>query len=380
MHICAVLRSLRTAIQFICLDKGVYVYIAEIKMRGCFFYLKGTNIELGVKAESDNICECSFRRGRVFRAFGRKNKSTEVCPGDAYRLIRQDVPSELLRSRVNLDYACEFMDVDAVVLRRELEWGPTRVSDPAYIVERRRTRLNGVNVWLYRYERRARSWSFLSGKVLYVHGLRQLCFPVSSVCDDIVTFNTLPVLRAHVGVCRLECTKEHLGCRANRVSLPFYRRSMSLFGSSEEFNGGWLYGTCMYLQCVLNDDGWSLCVVNRAPYSPLMWVPNELVCTCTTLSPIPDDLDEHWYYTGRVVYLHGLPRAWYECDGSSELLRVYPEGGVGEVFGDGSVVVSSSVLCSDVRWVLTPRQKKLKYDFEMDIVRRVDNRLSQCFY
>ena len=349
-------------------------------MRGSFFYLKGTNIELGVKAEADGHCECSFRRVRMFRAFDRKNKSTEIYPQDAYRLIRQDVPSSLLLGCVKLDLACEFTDLDAPVLRRELEWSTTPVEHPAYRVERRRTRRGNENVWLYRYERRPRSWSCLSGVSLYVHGLRQLSFPVSSVRDSVVTFNTLPVLRAHVGVCRLECTKEHLGCRANRLSLPFYKRSMSLFGSSEEFNGGWLYGTCMYLQCVLNDGVWSLCVVNREPYSPLMWVPNELVCTCTTHPPIPEELDEHWYYTGRVVYLHGLPRVWYECSGSAEALRVYPRGGCGEVFGDGSVVVSGSVLESEVRWFLTPRQMKLKFEFESDICRRRLDRLSQCFY
>ena len=350
------------------------------KMRGSFFYLKGTNIELGVKAEAEDLCECSFRRGRMFRAFGRRNKSTEIYPEDAHRLVRQDVPRVLLCGSVILECAWDVADVDAPVLRRELEWSSTPVDDPAYLVERRRTRVDGENVWLYRYERRPRSWSYLSGVALYVHGLRQLCFPVSSVRDSVVTFNTLPVLRAHVGVCRLECTKEHLGCRANRKSLPFYARSMSLFGSSNQFNGGWLYGTCMYLQCVLNEKDWSLCVVNRAPFAPLMWVPNTLVCTCTTPLPIPEELDEHWYYTGRAVHLHGLPRVWYECEGSAEALRVYPRGGFGEVFGDGSVVVSSSVLETRVRWFLTPRHEKLKRDVEADIRRRRENRLSQCFY
>jgi len=354
-------------------------------MRGCFFFLSGTSIELGVKAEACGMCECSFRRVRMFRARSRKNKSTEIFPQDAYRLIRQDVPSSLLGPscmvRGRLRYSCEFTDRDPlVVLKRELEWGPLKVTDPCYSVERRRTKSGGVNIWLYRYTRKPRSYAFLKGCALFVHGLRELCFPVASVTDDIVTFNTLPVLRAHVGVCRLECTKLHLGSRSNRVSLPFYGRSMSLFGLSSEFNGGWLFGTGLYLQSVLSEDDWSLCIVNRAPFSPLMWVPNRLVCTSSAPSPIPAALDEHWYYTGRAVHLHGLPRVWYECEGSSDRLRVYPCRGEGEVFGDGSVLATVDVCHSSVTYVLTPKQIRLRSEFESDIICRRRDRLSQCFY
>ena len=100
-------------------------------------------------------------------------------------------------------------------------WTERRVLDPCYFEEKRRTRRAGKNVTFYRYNRLGRTWSYLSrGRVLYlwVHGLRQLCLPVSRVEGEVVTFSTLPVLRAHVSVCRLGVTKNHLGCRVNRVS------------------------------------------------------------------------------------------------------------------------------------------------------------------
>ena len=52
---------------------------------GDFGYLLGTNIEFGIKCVGREVYECSFRRGRVFRPFSAKNKSTEIRPGDAQR-------------------------------------------------------------------------------------------------------------------------------------------------------------------------------------------------------------------------------------------------------------------------------------------------------
>ena len=342
---------------------------------GDFGYLLGTNIEFGIKCVGREVYECSFRRGRVFRPFSAKNKSTEIRPGDAQRLFRQDVPFSLYSPRASLRGVPVLDAEPSELVTNELEWTERRVLDPCYFEEKRRTRRAGKNVTFYRYNRLGRTWSYLSqGRVLYlwVHGLRQLCLPVSRVEGEVVTFSTQPVLRAHASVCRLCVTKSHLGCRVNRVS--HFQPYRSPFGDKSEFDIGWLYGTCLHLQCVHRDGVWSLCVANRDYYGRLLWVPNELVCTCSRLPVL--DVDEDWHYTGRKVYLHGLPTPWYECEGAtpSSVVRVYPRPGQGEVFGDGSIVVCRTILETTVRW------ESKKDSKSAEIRRRRRNCLAQCFY
>ena len=174
-------------------------------------------------------------------------------------------------------------------------------------------------------------------------------------------------------MCRLGVTKKHLGCRAHRIN--HYNPFASPFGSRSEFDIGWLFGTCLHLQCVHRDGDWSLCVANRDYYGRLLWVPNELVCTSS--APPRLEEDDRWFYTGRRVYLHGLPDPWYVTEGESpsSVVRVFRCSGEGEALGEG-LIASVTIFESLVRWK-NPCNKKPS-EISSDIRRR--RRLPQCFY
>ena len=284
---------------------------------GCYRYITGTNIEVGVRKLSanlrtrfkkDNIVCTSIRMCRLYTPFERKNKNNLIDAGDY--IIQQHMPVEILQEKSDFtlkgtpgynlkSYIKTIVYVDrkpGIFIDNELQWTTLDIDDPCYHKQSYRTMKDGENVYMHRYNRKPTSWEYIKHcRYLYVHGLKQLRYPIHSVTNNIVTFNTNPVKKAHVAVCRTKPTKVHLFCRL-RMSTKGY----STLGCNW-FNEGFVKDTTIFVHVLREDDKWVLCFLQYNYTGDLVWLPTNLIQQTRPDIPMNEEGDsQHTYIHGRI--------------------------------------------------------------------------------
>ena len=281
---------------------------------GCFRYIAGTNLEVGVRYISRNVRSnykdnivvwASVRKGKRYSPFLPKNKNNEILPGDHKRLVRQDIPVVLLKETSDFTLkgkpkytVHEFTDKPAKdIVVNELQWTTKDIDDPCYTKETYYTRKDSKYIALRRYDRKPRSWEYIKhARYLYIHGLRQLAYPIASVKDNIVTFNTRPTIKAHVGACRLQPTKTHLFCSKHRSFEPYITVGHGWF------NFGYVKDTSIHVSVLWEEPPrkptFVLCYIRSRPLKELVWLPTSIV---THDLKILEEQDGHV----KRVFIHG---------------------------------------------------------------------------
>lgn len=281
---------------------------------GCFRYISGTNIEVGICCIAQNIRSnykdnlvvwASVRKGKRYTPFLKKNKNNEILPGDHKRLVRQDIPAQLLKETSDFTlkgkpkYTMhDFTDENPKeIILNELQWTTKDIHDTCYSKETYYTMKNGKHITLRRYDRKPRSWEYIKhARFLFIHGLRQLAYPIASVKDNIVTFNTKPTIKAHVGVCRLIPTKTHLFCNNNRSYDPYITIGQGWF------NFGYVKDTSIHVSVLWEQPPkkptFVLCYIRTRPLKELIWLPTSII---THKHKLLEELDGNV----RKVFIHG---------------------------------------------------------------------------
>lgn len=280
---------------------------------GCYRFLKGTNIEVGIwklarnvrsKHKQNNVVWAIVRQGKRYAPFLKKTKHNEMLPSDPKRLIRQDIPVELLtetcdftlKGKPKFDIHVGTPCAPKYDILNEMQWTTLNIDDPAYHKETYYTKKNNKYIAMYRYNRKPRPYT--SARSLYIHGLRQFLYPVSTVQDNIVTFNTKPIIRAHIGVCRTKPTKTHLYCNKNRGFKGYNTKGC------EWFNSGFVKDTTIEV-CVLWEEPrgkptWVLCCLRHQHIKELVWLPTELIQQDRPHVELSDADDQQVYIHGRI--------------------------------------------------------------------------------
>ena len=235
---------------------------------------------------------------RLYTPFERKNKNNLIDAGDY--IIQQHMPVEILQersdftlkgtTRVKSNNIIYYVDQEPnIFIDNELQWTTLDIDDPCYQKETYRTMKHGKHMYVHRYNRKPTSWQYLQPQsFLYVHGLKQLKYPIRFVQDNIVTFNTTPILKAHIAVCRTQPTKLHLCNVPDEIynTPPWW------------FNKGYVADTGILVHVLMEDDDWVLCHLKDKYYDELYWLPSNLIQQRQPRTTPP--LVQHGYIHGRI--------------------------------------------------------------------------------
>ena len=279
---------------------------------GSYMYIKGTNIEVGVRRVSHDplnpFAACTFRYGR-HRWKGSRSKCNPI------RLIVQKIPFACLTPNCDFDQ------------RQKLKKAYTPSSPIKSIPNKKCTegkfenKPKDPNLFNIHFEHGAyfhllKSMTEISlnlqnpQKVYSIFGLKELTFPFRHFdsITKVVTFNTTPVRKAHVSVLRNYCSMPHLMGHAQKWSWS----QPSLRNNPAHIELGYISGSSIAVSAFIQDkitlfkmqtsDGSSLC----------QWIPNIEV---TTRMPYFDaEVHEHLQPIEQFkdgVYLNGLPLKFF---------------------------------------------------------------------
>lgn len=269
---------------------------------GTYAYIKGTNIEVGIRRVSidpnNPYAQCVFRYGR--RKF-KKNKS-KVNP---IKQILQKIPLHCLTLQCDFDlrrgrlkHNFTHTTLELPMPRKEGLFDEQHDADLYDIYP-----CGSKFMHIMKGPAAEHVFDLLSQTPkLYVFGLQELKLPVKifDTQSGVCTFNTTPKWMAHVSVLRRTCTMAHLGKHTNR----WPHAVVSPYMNTTPAEIGFLQGTGMQVSLLIQDERISYYKVN-ADALIAFWIPNELVTTETQcieqghagdVKPLEKD-----------IYLHGLP-------------------------------------------------------------------------
>ena len=265
---------------------------------GSYAYIKGTNIEVGIRRVSidpnNPYAQCVFRYGR--RKF-KKNKS-KVNP---IKQILQKIPFHCLTSKCDFD-----------LRRGRLKNNFTHTTLELHMPQKEGLFDEQHDPDLYDiYPCGSKFMHIMKGPTaehlfdiisqtqkLYIFGLHELNLPLKifDTQSGVCTFNTTPKWMAHVSVLRKNCTMAYLGKHTNRWP------HTSVSQNPTEI--GFLKGTGIQVSLLIEDKLISYYKIN-ADTLIAFWIPNELVTT------EPQQIEQGHAGDvkplGKHIYLHGLP-------------------------------------------------------------------------
>ena len=148
---------------------------------GCYRYITGTNIEVGVRKLSvnvrtrfkqNNVVWAITRRGKIYHPFRSKKKDNEILPSHYTMLIRQDMPVEILQEKSDFTKkgtpsyrlkshikTIEYIDQKPIqFIDNELQWTTDDFDDPCYEKESYKTMKDGTPITMYRYNKKPTSF------------------------------------------------------------------------------------------------------------------------------------------------------------------------------------------------------------------------------
>ena len=270
---------------------------------GSYVYIKGTNIEVGVRRVSSDpenpFAQCVFRYGRKI---WKKGKS-RVNPR---KHIVQKIPFQCLTHTCDLDLRRhKLKDSFAFSLLQHKMPTSEGIFDQRKDPDIYHIHPCGSK-YLHIMKGPTPEHIFKLGhipKQLSIFGIPELTFPfyMFEPNSQMCIFNTKPKRVAHISVVRTNNTMAFLGCHTNRW--PHARVSTAFDIRPTEI--GYIRGTNIPVSCIIEDTLISLYKITGTDIT--MWLPNEEVCCLFPDFECLDDVDELIPVQGKIGYMNGLP-------------------------------------------------------------------------
>lgn len=270
---------------------------------GSYMYIKGTNIEVGVRRVSSDpenpFAQCVFRYGRKI---WKKGKS-RVNPR---KHIVQKIPFYCLTDTCDLDLRRHKLK-DSFTFSQLQHKMPTseglfdEKKDPdIYDI------YNCGSKYFHIMKGPTPEHIFKLGhtpRQLTIFGIEELSFPFHSYepNSQMCIFNTKPRRVAHISVVRTHTTMAFLGRHTNRW--PHARVSTAFDIRPTEI--GYIRGTSVPVSCIIEEKLVSYYKIAGTDIT--MWLPNEEVCCLWPNLNCDDDIDELIPVKDMVKYVNGLP-------------------------------------------------------------------------
>jgi len=224
---------------------------------GSYWYLKGTNVEVGIKNVSADykLAMCTFRNGK----------------------------------RENIRLSAKMKKVRSIMLLTEQV--PIECLSPTSAFTKRSKMKNDFEPMLPLDSEEASPMVAHASGRMYIWGLKQMCYQVKSHIKetDIVTFGVRPIRKAHSSVVRFSCTQ------TPQVWAP----RLSPLHDHSPVECGYIPGTTIQVQVLIEDQAVSLYKISN---TQSMWIPNEkLGHECCEGKLPPEEMTPIG-----TVYLHGF--------------------------------------------------------------------------
>lgn len=277
---------------------------------GSYMYIKGTNIEVGVRRVSQDplnpFAACTFRYGR-----NRWKRSRSKC--NPIRIVVQKIPF------ICLTHLCDF-DRRQQLKKSYKPSSPTKsllnkkCFEGKY--EKKAKDPNLYDIWYehgaYFHLLKGMTESSLNldnpSNVYTIFGIRELTFPFKHFDYDtkVVTFNTTPVRKAHMSVLRNFCSMPHLMGHAQKWNWSH----SSLRNDPAPVELGYICGSSIPVSAFIQDN---ITLFKMSGVKPLcQWIPNTEVTTRMPYfdSTMHEDLQPIKQFKDG-VYLNGLPFKYF---------------------------------------------------------------------
>lgn len=270
---------------------------------GSYMYIKGTNIEVGIRRVSSDpenpFAQCVFRYGQKI---WKKGKS-RINPR---KHIVQKIPFQCLT------HTCD-LDLRRHKLKKSFTYSTLQHKMPAsegIFDERKDPDIYHIykhgSKYLHIMKGPTPEHIFKLGQnpnQLSIFGIPELTFPFHMFEPNslMCIFNTKPKRVAHISVVRLSTTMAFLGRHTNRW--PHARVSTAFDIRPTEI--GYIRGTNIPVSCIIEDTLISFYKITGSDIT--MWLPNEEVCCLFPDFKCEDDVDELLPVKGMIRYINGLP-------------------------------------------------------------------------
>ena len=271
-------------------------------------YIKGTNIEVGVRRVSTDplfpYAACTFRYGR-HRWKRSRSKASPI------RIVVQKIPFACLTPTCDFDRRQQLKNLTPHLLLSDRHHIKNALREN---LKRRRKDPNLYNIsyehgaYFHMLKGMTEQWLHLHKpkNVYSIFGIKELTFPFKHFDYDtkVVTFNTTPVRKAHMSVLRTFCSMPHLRGHSQKWSWG----TVSLRNNPGYVELGYICGTSIAVSAFIQDEI-SLFKMQTQDHSTLcQWIPNTEV---TTRMPcFHDDMQEDLQPIEQFkdgVYINGLP-------------------------------------------------------------------------
>lgn len=270
---------------------------------GSYMYIKGTNIEVGIRRVSSDpenpFAQCVFRYGQKI---WKKGKS-RINPR---KHIVQKIPFQCLT------HTCD-LDLRRHKLKKSFTYSTLQQKMPAsegIFDERKDPDIYHIHEcgskYLHIMKGPTPEHIFKLGHIpnqLSIFGIPELTFPfhMFEPNSQMCIFNTKPKRVAHISVVRLSNTMAFLGSHTNRW--PHARVSTAFDIRPTEI--GYIRGTNIPVSCIIEDTLISFYKITGTDIT--MWLPNEEVCCLFPDFKCEDDVDELLPVKSMIRYINGLP-------------------------------------------------------------------------
>lgn len=268
---------------------------------GSYMYIKGTNIEVGIRRVSDDpenpFAQCVFRYGQKI---WKKGKS-RVNPR---KHIVQKIPFQCLT------HTCD-LDLRRHKLKSSFTYSTLEHKMPkaeGLFDEKKDPDIYDIYACGSKYFHIMKGptpehiFKFGTPKQLSIFGIEELTFPLCNFepTSQMCIFNTKPKRVAHISVVRPNITMAFLGKHTNRW--PHARVSTAFDSRPTEI--GYIRGTSIPVSCIIEETHISYYNITGTDIN--MWLPNEEVCCLWPNFKCNDDIEE-LISVKKIMYVNGLP-------------------------------------------------------------------------
>lgn len=290
-------------------------------MQGSYMYIKGTDIEVGVSRVSFDPMQ-PYALCRVRLGIKKKHLKSALTP-QSMRSLK--IPTVCLSKYPGIKCKKLTYDTLPIVVPEHLKplFRNNSLTEGKYeekkhkhdLYEVTSTLIGGKEYFMHLLKPLTPELAGIGNKVLSIFGIRGLTYRVKSFDEknQIVTFDTMPVRRAHASVLRQTYTMEHLGGHTFR----WEHTPKSLRTCKNPVDWGFIAGSNIHAMTSVYDKACSMYRVGKE----FMRIPIEEI---TTDEPQVCAQDEDLVTVFPRVYLNGLPYPFHAKAHKSHPIHLNP--------------------------------------------------------
>ena len=284
---------------------------------GRYMYIKGTNIEVGIRRVSYNpdfpYAACTFRYGR-YRWINAQQRM--YSKRDPIHLQVQKIPFDCLTE------VCDFTKrghlKPSFKPEEECPLNVPKVEEGIYVDEEQpyyqTLRRDNNKFFVLLKSMTSKHFQLGEQNTYSIFGLKELTFPFKYFDEDtqVITFDTEPVRKAHISVVRSYKSMAHLGGHSQSWKSSWNRRSCR--NTKIAVDVAYIAGTSIIAHTLIQGKTISFCKMNTyySKYDILtQWIPNHEL---TTQAPVFSENGDDKLFVrikegalSRGVFVNGLP-------------------------------------------------------------------------